>query len=219
MKSKPGRKTSPGESPQAGALPQAVLRLIKSRRTVRRFQRKPVPAATLKRILEAGNWAPFSVYAPQGRRLYALLDGEREAAAAIVKQCSTIVKHLRIRYEASPYGHEQEWSDKALDFGKTMGNAPVLIVTAVKVMRERFPMMHNMAAAWVATQNMMIQAAAEGLATGVVTFSTPKVQAEMLQRLGLTQGDWVVANVLNLGYPGEKPQPPPRSDDLIAIRG
>jgi nitroreductase len=173
----------------------------------------------LKRVLEAGNWAPLSVYAPQGRRLYALVGEERDAAVEIVKKCPTIVKYLRLQYETSPYGREQEWSDKTRDFGTTMGNAPALIVTAVKVTPERFPMMHNMAAAWVATQNMMIQAAAEGLSTGVVTFSTRSVQAELVQRLRLTPGDWVVANVLNLGYPDDRPKPPQRSNDLIAIRG
>ncbi len=219
MKPRPAKKTSANTTRQIGAAPQAVLRIIKSRRTVRRFQRKPVPAAALKRVLEAGNWAPFSAYAPQGRMLYALMGEEREAAAEIVRQCPAILKYFRIQYEASPYGHEQEWTDKARDFGTTLGNAPVLIVTAVKVMRARFSMMHNMAAAWVATQNMMIQAAAEGLATGVVTFSTPKIQAEVLRRLGLTPGEWVVANVLNVGYADEKPQPPPHSNDLITIRG
>jgi nitroreductase len=196
-----------------------VLRLIKGRRTIRRFRAKRVPTGALKRVLEAGNWAPLSVYAPKARRLYALVGEERDAAVEIVKKCPTIVKYLRLQYETSPYGHEREWSDKTRDFGTTMGNAPVLIVTAVKVMPERFPMMHNMAAAWVATQNMMIQAAAEGLSTGVVTFSTRSVQAELVQRLRLTPGEWVVANVLNLGYPDEKPIPPQRSNDLIAIHG
>ncbi len=219
MKSKSAKKTSAAASRQNGVPPQAVLRLIKDRRTVRRFQDKPAPAGALKRILEAGNWAPFSAYAPQGRMFYALMGEEREAAAEIVKRCPAILKYLRIQYEASPYGHEQEWTDKARVFGGTMGNAPVLIVTVVKVMRERFPMMHNMAAAWAATQNMMIQATAEGLASGVVTFSTPKIQAELLQRLGLIPGEWVVANVLNVGYADEQPQPPSRSTDLMTIRG
>jgi nitroreductase len=196
-----------------------MLRIIKSRRTVRRFQRKPVPAGALKRILEAGNWAPFSAYAPQGRMLVALIGDEREMAAEIVKQCPAILKYYRIQYEASSYGHEQKWTDKARDFGSTMGNAPVIIVTVAKVMRARFPMMHNMAAAWTATQNMMIQAAAEGLASGVVTFTTPKVQAALLQHLGLTPSEWVVTNVLNVGYADEQPPAPPRSNDLIAIRG
>ena len=199
--------------------PQAMLRIIKSRRTVRRFQRKPVPAGALKRVLEAGNWAPFSAYAPQGRRLYALSGDEREAAAEIVKQCPAILKYFRIQYETAPYGHEQEWADKARDFGSTLGSAPVMIVTVVKVMRARFPMMHNMAAAWTATQNMMVQAAVEGLASGVVTFTTPQVQAALLQHLGLTPGEWIVANVLNVGYADEQPPAPPRPNDLIVMRG
>ena len=219
MKSKTGTKTSPKTSERAESFSRGVLRVIKGRRTIRRFRAKPVPMGALKRVLEAGNWAPFSVYAPEGRRLCALVGEERDAAVEIVKKCPTIVKYLRAQYETSPYGHEQEWSDKARDFGRTMGNAPALIVTAVKITPERFPMMHNMAAAWTATQNMMIQAAAEGLATGVVTFSTRSVQAELVQRLRLTPGEWVVANVLNIGYADDKPRPPQRSNDLIIIRG
>ena len=218
MKSEAANSKSSRSASSIGTPPQAVLRLIKNRRTVRSFQRKPVSLAALKRILEAGNWAPFSVYAPQGRRLFALLDTERDAAVEIVRQCPTVVKYMRFQYDTSSYGHEQAWAEKAHDFGQTLGGAPVLIVTVVRVIRQRLPMMHNMAAAWVATENMMIQAAAEGLATGVITFSTPMVQAALVQQLGLASGEWVVANVLNVGYPAETPNRQQRAQELIVIR-
>ena len=219
MKSEAVKSKSSRSASSSGTPPQAVLRLIKNRRTVRSFQRKPVPPAALKRILEAGNWAPFSIYAPQGRQLFALVGAERDAAVEIVRQCPTVVKYMRFQYDAAPYGHEQAWAERAHEFGQTLGGAPVLIVTVTKVAQQRLSMMHNMAAAWVAAENMMIQAAAEGLATGVITFSTPKVQAALLQQLGLASGEWVVANVLNVGYPAETPNRQQRAQELIVIRG
>ena len=219
MKSKAVKPNSSRAASSSGARPQVVLRLIKNRRTVRSFQSKPVPLAALKRILEAGNWAPFSIYAQQGRQLFALVGAERDAAVEIVRQCPTVVKYMRFQYDAAPYGHEQAWAERAHEFGQTLWGAPVLIVTVAKVAQQRLSMMHNMAAAWVAAENMMIQAAAEGLATGVITFSTPKVQAALLQQLGLASGEWVVANVLNVGYPAETPNRQQRAQELIVIRG
>lgn len=35
-----------------------ILKLIKTRRTIRKYQNKKIPAKTLKKILEAGRWAP-----------------------------------------------------------------------------------------------------------------------------------------------------------------
>ncbi len=44
-----------------------LLNIIKSRRTVRKFDpAKPVKDESLTRILEAGTWAPYSPYYPQG---------------------------------------------------------------------------------------------------------------------------------------------------------
>ena len=139
MKSEAAKTHSSRAASSSGAQPQTVLRLIKGRRTVRSFQHKPVPLAALKRILEAGNWAPLSVYAPQGRQLFALRGAERDAAVEIVRQCPTVVKYMRFQYDSAPYGHEQAWMEKAHKFGQTLGGAPVLIVTVAQIVRQRLP--------------------------------------------------------------------------------
>ena len=73
--------------------PEALLELIKSRRTVRQFDRdKAVDNQALSRILEAGTWAPYAPYHPQGWKFIALKNKQRERAVSHIVKSDTIKK-------------------------------------------------------------------------------------------------------------------------------
>ncbi len=205
--------------------PTDVLRLIKGRRTVRRFDRdRPVARASLERILEAGTWAPYAPYHPQGWKLVALLGEERDRAVATVCKTQTVLKHIRKMYEESPLGGEQQgdeehrWKELARDFAQHLGHAPILIVGLVPRAINPTIRLHDVGSVWAAAQNMMLQAHAERLAAGVVTFQSSKVEQELLQLLSLEESEWQVAFLLNVGHPLETPVAPPRRGGLIEIR-
>lgn len=200
--------------------PSTMLETIKRRRAVRRYRPdKPVGEERLGRVLEAAVWAPLSIYHPQGWKFVALRGDERDRAVEIITRDHTILKYIRFMYEHALIGHDDEWSQKAEYFGKTLGEAPVLVVCLVRRDPHVDRQVHNSAAAWCAAQNMMLQAEAEGLASGLLSMTSPKVQTRLIEHLDLEPAEWKLAFLLNLGYRDEAPEPMERTQDAIEIRG
>ncbi len=210
----------------AKILPEEMLNFIKQRRTIRKFDPvKPVDNKSLNRILEAGTWAPYSPYFPQGWKFIALKGAPRDQVVSIVTQSQTVLKHVRIQYEKAPWGAETEsetehdWKEFAKEFGHTLGKSPVIIVTLVPYSDSLAVRDHNLGSAWTAAQNMMLQAEAEGLNSGVVTFHSPAVQQKLTEVLDVSGDEWMVVYLLNIGYGAESPRAPHRKEGLIEIRG
>ncbi len=206
--------------------PKNLLALIQARRTVRKFDReRPVDEESLQRILEAGTWAPYAPYYPQGWKFIALRGEQRDQAVEIITKSHTILKYIRALYEHSVYGGEEEspeehhWKVFAQEFAKTLGNAPVVVIGLVPFDEADDILGHNLGSAWSAVENMMLQAQAENLACGVVTMHAPAVEKELMHFLELPENDWVIAFILNVGHAAETPQTVPRSPGLFEIRG
>ncbi len=202
-----------------------LLDLIKTRRTVRSFQpHEPVGRESLERILEAGSWAPYAPYHPQGWRFIALQSEQRDAAVHIVTRCKMILKYIRAEYESAAWQGEAEsdaehfWKERAMEFAKNLGRAPVLIVGLVPSSDSISVRGHDLGSAWTAVQNMMLQAHAEGLSSGVVTLHSPKVEHELIEFLGLPADEWILAFLLNVGHPAEAPTARPRREGVSEIR-
>jgi nitroreductase len=209
-----------GYTTEAPMKPPAMLELIKDRRVVRRFDPgQPVSAQALERILEAALWSPLSIYHPLGRKFIALSGDERDRAVEILLRDHTVLKYIRFRYDNALIGHDEEWSRMAEYFGKTLGEAPVVVVALVQRDPHVDRQAHNLGASWCAAQNMMLQAAAEGLGSGVVTLGSPKVQGDLIEHLGLDPDQWMLACVVNLGYAAETPMPLQRPKEGIEVRG
>ncbi|MCB0291895.1 MAG: nitroreductase family protein [Calditrichaeota bacterium] len=205
--------------------PEALLELIKSRRTVRRFERdKDVDNHALTRILEAGTWAPYAPYHPQGWKFVALKHKQREKAVSHIVKSDTIKKYMEAAYQAEPWDKaesgkvKQAWQEFAGDFVRNLGEAPVLIVGLVPASDYPTVRNYNDESAWSAVQNMMLQAEAEGLNSGVCTFHSPRIESELIEYLGFPPDQWTIAFVLNVGYAREVPKARPREAGLFEIR-
>lgn len=203
-----------------------VYKLIQSRRTVRQFNpKKAVSKASLERILKAGTWAPYAPYFPQGWKFIALKGKHRAKAVSIITKSKTILKYIRKAYEQSPWGPLTESAEEhdikafARDFATNLGNAPVMIVGLVPWSKSEPVLGHNYSSGWCAAQNMMLQAEAEGLHSGVITFHSPKVENRLVDFLGLKKGDWVVAFTMNVGHATVRPKPAKRLPGRYEIRG
>lgn len=205
--------------------PEALLELIKSRRTVRQFDRdKAVDNQALSRILEAGTWAPYAPYHPQGWKFIALKNKQREKAVSHIVKSDTIKKYMEEAYRAEPWDKAESgkvkkaWQEFAGDFVRNLGDAPVLIVGLVP--NSNYPTVRNYndESAWTAVQNMMLQAEAEGLNSGVCTFHSPRIESELIEYLGFPPLQWTIAFVLNIGYAREVPKARPREAGLFEIR-
>ncbi len=206
--------------------PFKTLELIKNRRTIRKFDNsRPVPDDALQRVLEAGIWAPYSPYYIQGWKFVAFRGEERDKVASIIIRSRAILKYLRYMYEHSPYGAEHEgweehqWKEYAHEFARTLGNAPVIILGYVPKDSHPTIRFHLFASAFAASQNMMLQAAAEGLGSGLISFRSPHLEAELVLAAGLDIEKWNFVFAMNLGYAAERPSPSKRQDGLYEIRG
>ena len=206
--------------------PFQTLDLIKARRTVRKFDpNRHVPEDAIQRVLEAGTWAPYSPYYVQGWKFVAFRGEERDRVASIILRSRAILKYLRYMYEHSPYGGEHEswdehqWKEYAHEFAKTLGNAPVIILGFVPKDSHPTIRFHSFASAFAASQNMMLQATAEGLGSGLISFRSPHLEGELVLAAGLNLDEWSFAFAMNLGYAAEKPMPSRRKEGLFEIRG
>ncbi len=195
-----------------------LLKIIKQRRVVRKFDKnKAVPLAVLTRITEAAIWAPLSIYNPQEWKFIVLEGQKRNNAVEIITQDHTILKYVRYMYEHSSIGQGGEWKELAKFFSHTLGDAPVLVVCLVKFNPHIYQIGHNLGSAWCAAENMMIQAEAEGVHTGIISMASSKIQNELIDSLSFNPDEWSVAYILNVGYGLNIPDPIEREKEGVII--
>jgi nitroreductase len=175
-----------------------VIEAIKSRRSIRRYQDRPVDDKTLNIILEAARQAP-SWHNSQCWRFIAVRDSQlRNKLADTTIEVAT---------------------GKPNRAGEAMRITPVVIVTCAELRQSGYftsggkgPVtdkgdwyMYDVA---LAVQNLMLAAHALGLGTvNTGAFDSVKV-AEIL---GVPEG-FIVVSMLPLGYPDEAPNPRPRKE-------
>lgn len=68
----------------------SILNLIKSRRSVRKFKKTKISVKTVKKILEAGQWAPSGLNNQPWR--FMVLEKDRKDSLAKFTHCSHIIK-------------------------------------------------------------------------------------------------------------------------------
>lgn len=171
-----------------------VLDAIHNRRTIARFQSRPVSPDLLKRVLEAGIWAPnhhltepwrFAVAGPETMRVLA----ERAGKGKTSKMPNESPERLaRLHDEV---------------VAKFLAN-PVLIVVTARQEGDELRRREDYAAVCCAIQNIQLAAWAEGLGakwgTGVLTR-----QPATYELLGLDPEKELIAGFLYMGYPDESP--------------
>lgn len=204
--------------------PRDMLKLIRERRTIRQFDiQKPIRKRVLLRILEAGTWAPYSPYAPMPWKFIAIQGKRRQEVVrhlltdeALQHYAAEIQKSTSLPPQTEETVHAA-WRVFARKFTENLGNAPVLVVGLVRTSEYQRVRQYNNESAWTAAQNMMLQACAEGLGSGLVTIHSEQIEAELIESLGLSPEKWSVAFIMNIGYPLAVPPARPRRDDLFEI--
>jgi len=159
-----------------------VIEAIKTRRSVRRFKRQPVPDDLINMIIESGIWAP--------------------SAGNLQPWEFVIVKDEDLKLRLAKAALHQMW----------IAEAPVVIVACANERRsqlgygERGRRLYCICDVSAAVQNMLLTAHALGLASCWVGAFHDDEVAELLE---LPPGVRPIA-ILPIGYPAESPPPPPR---------
>lgn len=198
--------------------PQALLGLIKSRRSIRRYAQKPVPRETIERLLEAAIWAP-SAHNRQPWRFAVLTGaGDKDRLAAVMGQ------HLRADRTADGDDPADIERDVARSYARLTG-APALIVVCLSMAdMDRYPDARRNHNEWVmaaqgtamAAQNLLLMAHALGLAA--CWLCAPLFTPELVRdTLGLPV-DWEPQGLITLGEAAAAAPPKPREPLLTRVK-
>lgn len=187
-----------------------IYELMRKRRSIRKYKSDPVPRALLERILEAASWAP-SGKNMQNWRFFVLQGHYRdEYLQYSQKSWDTIRPVLEKRLKPSLYQFTER-------FFYTLGEAPVVIFAYNKPDPEENPQT-SMGSVYMAVQNLLIAAEAEGL--GTCAMGSPlEVKEEVDCFLGVAGTDLELICGITVGYPDHAPPAAPRQPDRITWLG
>lgn len=196
-----------------------ILGAIQKRRSIRRWDPKPVEKEKIEKVLEAGRRAPswgntqpwrFIVVQDKAKieEIAQAAGGQPHIAAPVLIVCCGAIDDLSRKQHRAALAQLRdlgvmEWTDEILD-NVVLGSdafAPYRLGEAVMTVKAGEQVM-------IATAYMTLEAVNQGLGTCWVGAITPK---EVHKVMGLPD-DIFVHELLPLGYPGEDPKPRPRKD-------
>jgi nitroreductase len=181
---------------------------IRSRRTISKFEPRPVPADLLTRLLEAGIWAPnhhltepwtFVIVGPDTQRRLAERAGD--------------LKLSKLPASESPERLAQMREDAVRKFL----SKPSLVAVVVRQEGDGLRRQEDYAAACCAVQNIQLAAWAEGVGTQWGTGAVTR-ERSTLELLGLDPECEVIVGFLYFGYPAEQPERPRKRVGSEVIR-
>lgn len=172
----------------------AVLDLIKARRSVPKLRPDPVPREVIEQMLDAAVWAPnhrltepwrFYVLAGEGKRRFAEIRRRLRAASLPDPEAPEAVRALDRLYQ------------------DTLAT-PALIAVTTHLAEDDERREEDIAATFMAIQNMMLVATDLGVGTYLRTGSILR-DPELRALLGVEEDRRILAMVY-VGYPAEVPQ-------------
>jgi coenzyme F420-0:L-glutamate ligase / coenzyme F420-1:gamma-L-glutamate ligase len=188
-----------------------ILRVIKSRRSVRSFTRDPVPREKVETLIEAASWAP-SNHNRQGWKFIVFEDsrtirGLAERVREFVKQSAQQAPRLAA-------GHQEELIRLAGEFDR----APVMILVmhkkslsiarSILASAAHEDVSGELISAAMACQNLLLAAHAMGLGACIMT--APLLAGPVWTSLDSLPANFEPTCVIALGYPAELSNPPRR---------
>ncbi len=169
---------------------------IHTRRSIKQFTDRPIPRQEIERLLDAAAQAPnhrmtqpwrFYVLGPEARRAYGAALGARKAKKVEDPEAARVVAEKVAAAEAA---------------------MPAEIAVAVVLDENPEIREEDYAATMMGVQNLMLAAAAMGLATHIKTgavMDDPRARSAV----GVRQGERIVA-LIQLGEPAEEREAKPR---------
>lgn len=188
----------------------ALARLIRSRRSIRRYLERPVAPGTVDRLLTAAGWAP-SLHNRQPWRFRIVTD---EATKA---RLSTAMG-ARLRADRAADGDEAAdiERDVARSYARITGAPVVFLVALTRAANDAYPDERRGHAEYLmavqstamAVQNLLLAAHAEGL--GACWMCAPLFCPEIARVALALPEDWEPQALVTLGWPAGRGKPASR---------
>jgi F420 biosynthesis protein FbiB-like protein len=185
---------------------ESVRGIILGRRSIRRYQDRPVPREVLEAILTAAIWAP-SAHNRQPWRFAVITSPDVRAALATVMGAQ-----LRTDLEADNVPQEMIDQNVSRSFSRISGAPVVVLVSMSMVDMDTYPdtrraaAEHRMAvqSTALAVQNLLLAAHAEGL--GACWLCAPLFCPDAVAAQLDLPADWEPQALITMGYPAEQKQ-------------
>ncbi len=185
------------------AISHLLFELIKSRRSIRRYTSEPIPPETIRRLLEAANWAP-SAHNRQPWRFAVVTKATDKARLA-----EAMGQQLRADRAADGDDPEDIDRDVARSYDRLTGAAALIVVCLSMAEMDRYPDPRRaqnertmaVQSTAMAAQNLMLQAHAEGLAT--CWLCAPLFAPELVRTTLALPEDWEPQGLITLGRAAE----------------
>jgi len=204
---------------------EALLELMRTRRSVRRFRPEPVPRARVDQLVEAARWAPTASNWQAFRLLIlsspVLLQKMREA---VVEAAQATRATLREDGRAL--------ADRYFDYFVQFAQAPLVIAPIYRsagLLRTLLPPAspsgpaaaergdaESLCSVSAAMMNLLLCAHAQGL--GACWMTGPLIAEPALLGLLAVPRGWRLAGLIAVGFPAEAPEPPPRRAPEVLAR-
>ena len=193
-----------------------LLKIINTRRSIRRYKEKHVPDELLEKIIEAGRWSPSGDNGQPWRFIIVRDPETKKALGKIAAEGSGrrftaeyLTGRMQERFEGLKDPDKKDKAFKKLVSGEVssfLANAPVIIIVCAKL--DVWDVPYDSA---MATQNILLMAHALGLGSCVVVapVSDMRDDIKVMKLLKIPYGYKVIAP-LAIGYPDESPNPRPR---------
>jgi nitroreductase len=175
--------------------------VIVKRRSVRKFKKDAIEEESLRKVLEAGRWAPSAGNCQPWRFLVVTAP---QIKAKIASNCTSFSKEhwkkfppARAKYLAARGG---SW-DKSF-----MRDVPILVVVFYEL-PENIRGELVLGSVWMAVENMLLAATDEGLGSCVYTFLNRNEENKLKRLLNASQRIRI-ACIVQLGQTKIEPPPP-----------
>ncbi len=197
---------------------EALIELMRARRSVRRFRPEPVPPELVERMLEAARWAP-SAGNRQAHRFLAV------TSAPLVASMAESVRRATARLAENLRPDLAEQAGAYLTHFHHFEGAPLVLVaiyrTGFDLLRAvasdsspdldppgTKPVVDALASVSAAVMNLLLAAHALGL--GACWMTGPLIAARELAELLQVPHGWELAALVPVGYAAEQPAEPTR---------
>ena len=186
-----------------------IFTLIKTRRSVREFEKKPIPREVMETIVRAGIWAPSSINGQPWR--FVVVSDPTELRSVAHEAKVELSNYLKTPEAEAKYGKENcaRFMPRAEGEDELFYGAPAIVfVIGTKEPDDHFN--HGLAA-----QNMMLCAHDLGVGSCPIGLAEPLNHSKKVQKLfGLKSNERIVI-ALVFGYPAEKPNATKRNFEVV----
>jgi F420 biosynthesis protein FbiB-like protein len=195
--------------------------LIKGRRSIRRYEPRPIDPSTIEALLEAGTWAP-SAHNRQPWRFAVLT--EAPARETLARRMGELLRAARLADGDDPADVE---ADAARSYARITGAPLVIVAFLTMVDMDTYPDPERSAAerlmavqgVAMAVNNILLAAHAAGL--GACWMCAPLFCSSAVVEAVGAPAHWQAQALLTLGHPASKGKPAvrrPVSDVVLGAR-